>query len=85
MCSCCSFFLFLQKTIGLFDIRKLDGKLHSFELHEGEVTQVVWNPKEPAVLASAGLDRRINVWDLRHIGEEQTAEDMEDGPPELLV
>ncbi|KAI8144684.1 WD40-repeat-containing domain protein [Fennellomyces sp. T-0311] len=73
-----------DKTIGLFDIRKLATKLHSFELHEGEVTQVSWNPHEPAVLASAGLDRRINVWDLRRIGEEQTAEDMEDGPPELL-
>ena len=80
-----SFFSFSLKTIGLFDIRKLGSKLHSFELHEGEVTQVSWNPHEPAVLASAGLDRRINVWDLRRIGEEQTAEDMEDGPPELLV
>ncbi|CDH58111.1 histone-binding protein rbbp4 [Lichtheimia corymbifera JMRC:FSU:9682] len=73
-----------DKTIGLFDIRNLDSKLHSFELHEGEVTQVSWNPHDPAILGSAGLDRRINIWDLRRIGEEQTPEDMEDGPPELL-
>lgn len=69
----------------MFDIRNLDSKLHSFELHEGEVTQVSWNPHDPAILGSAGLDRRINIWDLRRIGEEQTPEDMEDGPPELLV
>ncbi|KAI9310735.1 WD40 repeat-like protein [Dichotomocladium elegans] len=73
-----------DKSLGLFDIRKLHTKLHSFELHEGEVTQVGWNPHDPAILASAGLDRRINVWDLRRIGEEQTPDDMEDGPPELL-
>lgn len=29
-------------------------------------------------------DRRLNVWDLTKIGEEQTPEDAEDGPPELL-
>ena len=29
-------------------------------------------------------DRRLNVWDLSKIGEEQTPEDAEDGPPELL-
>jgi histone-binding protein RBBP4 len=28
---------------------------------------------------------RVNVWDLSRIGEEQTAEDAQDGPPELLV
>lgn len=73
------------QTIGLFDIRKLDTKLHSFEFHEGEVHQVSWNPHDPAVLASAALDRRIHIWDLRRIGEEQKPEDIEDGPPELLV
>ena len=33
---------------------------------------------------SSGTDRRLHVWDLSKIGEEQTAEDAEDGPPELL-
>lgn len=32
----------------------------------------------------SGTDRRLHVWDLSKIGEEQTAEDAEDGPPELL-
>ena len=30
-------------------------------------------------------DRRMCVWDLGRIGDEQSAEDMQDGPPELLV
>ena len=35
-------------------------------------------------MASSGTDRRLHVWDLSKIGEEQSAEDAEDGPPELL-
>ncbi|ORY96552.1 putative histone-binding protein rbbD [Syncephalastrum racemosum] len=73
-----------DKTIGLFDIRKLQNKLHSFEMHEKEVLQVAWNPKHPSVLASSGADRQILIWNLKNIGEEQTPEDMEDGPPELM-
>lgn len=36
------------------------------------------------MFASASSDRRINVWDLSQIGVEQTPDDQEDGPPELL-
>jgi histone-binding protein RBBP4 len=28
---------------------------------------------------------KLNVWDLSKIGEEQSSEDAEDGPPELFV
>ncbi|XP_006837888.2 WD-40 repeat-containing protein MSI1 [Amborella trichopoda] len=50
----------------------------------GEVYEVAWNPKSETILASSGADRRVMVWDLDRIGEEQAAEDAEDGPPELL-
>ena len=37
------------------------------------------------MLASSGNDRRVDVWDMSNIGAQQSAEDAEDGPPELLV
>ena len=37
------------------------------------------------ILASSGSDRRVNIWDTGRIGTEQSPEDAEDGPPELLV
>ena len=47
--------------------------------------QVQWSPHNETILASSGTDRRLHVWDLSKIGEEQTPEDAEDGPPELVV
>jgi WD40 repeat protein len=47
-------------------------------------SQVQWSPHNETILASSGTDRRLHVWDLSKIGEEQSAEDAEDGPPELL-
>ena len=65
-------------------MRSLKSKLHSFESHTEEVYQVAWSPFNETILASASSDRRLNVWDLSKIGEEQSADDAEDGPPELL-
>ena len=36
------------------------------------------------MLASCSEDRKVNVLDLSRICEEQSKEDAEDGPPELL-
>jgi len=73
-----------DKTVALWDIRKLSEKLHSLDNHTDEVFQVRWNSVNEPILASSGSDRRLMVWDISRIGEEQTAEDAEDGPPELL-
>jgi histone-binding protein RBBP4 len=73
-----------DKTVALWDMRHLKTKLHSLEGHSEEVYQVCWSPFNETILASASSDRRLNVWDLSKIGEEQSAEDAEDGPPELL-
>lgn len=74
-----------DKTIGLWDLRNLKRKLHELTGHTNDVTSLQWNPHEEPILASSSGDRRIIYWDLSRIGEEQTAEDAEDGPPELYV
>jgi WD40 repeat protein len=74
-----------SQTVALWDLRNLKLKLHSFESHKDEIFQVQWSPHNETILASSGTDRRLHVWDLSKIGEEQSAEDAEDGPPELLV
>ncbi|KAI9787308.1 MAG: Histone acetyltransferase type B subunit 2 [Peltula sp. TS41687] len=73
-----------DKTIGLWDLRNLQHKLHALEGHQDAVTSLSWHPFEEAILGSAGYDRRIMFWDLSRVGEEQSPEDQEDGPPELM-
>ena len=46
--------------------------------------KVEWSPFNECIFASCSNDMRSIVWDLSRIGDEQTAEEGEDGPPELL-
>lgn len=73
-----------EGAVKLWDMRNLRASLHSMEVHRDEVLSVHWCPHSESVLASSSVDRRVMVWDMARIGEEQTAEDAEDGPPELL-
>ena len=73
-----------DKTIGIWDLRNLKFKLHSLVGHQDSVTSLDWHPQEESVLGSSSYDRRIIFWDLSKVGEEQTPEDAEDGPPEML-
>mmetsp|Transcript_21987 Transcript_21987/g.36833 ORF Transcript_21987/g.36833 Transcript_21987/m.36833 type:complete len:476 (+) Transcript_21987:41-1468(+) len=73
-----------DSTVGLWDLRNMKQKLHSFEGHKGGVYSLDWAPFNETILASSSSDRRVNIWDLSRIGNEQSAEDAEDGPPELL-
>lgn len=65
-------------------MRRLGDRLHVFESHTDEVLHLAWSPHNSGVFASASSDRRINIWDLAQIGAEQTPDDQEDGPPELM-
>ncbi|ETO29717.1 retinoblastoma binding protein 7 [Reticulomyxa filosa] len=78
-----------DKYIGLWDARKLSHKvlllfLHLLEGHTEQILRVEWSPHSEVHLASCGADRRVIVWDLSMIGMEQTPEDADDGPPEMM-
>jgi histone-binding protein RBBP4 len=73
-----------DKTVALWDSRNLERKLHSFDGHGNEVLQIQWCPFNDGVIGSCSSDRRLHVWDMSKIGAEQSPEDAEDGPPELL-
>ncbi|CAG9460272.1 unnamed protein product [Pedinophyceae sp. YPF-701] len=73
-----------DQQLVLHDIRALDRKLHIFEGHNDEVFQVGWMPGHETIMGSCGADRRMLIWDLARIGADQSPEDAEDGPPELL-
>uniref|UniRef100_A0A8C0TZR2 Histone-binding protein RBBP7-like n=1 Tax=Cyanistes caeruleus TaxID=156563 RepID=A0A8C0TZR2_CYACU len=65
---------------------------HSVDAHTAEVNCLSFNSYSNFILATCsadkmvalGTDCHLNVWDLSKIGEEQSAEDAEDGLPELL-
>lgn len=52
--------------------------------HTDQVFKVEWSPFNESILGSCSADRRVALWDLSRIGQEQSPEDAEDGPPELL-
>ena len=73
-----------DKTVALWDRRNMDAKLHSFEAHDDEIIQVQWSSAYATMLASCSADRKVAVLDVSRIGIEQTKEEAEDGPAELL-
>jgi histone-binding protein RBBP4 len=63
-----------DKTIGIWDLRNLNEKLHSLEGHGDAVTSLAWHPHEEAILGSGSYDRRVIFWDLSRVGEEQLSD-----------
>ena len=62
---------FVSPQVALHDMRHLTKQLHVFDHHAEEVFQIGWSPKNETILASCGADRRLMVWDLSRIGDEQ--------------
>ncbi|CAX44892.1 histone acetyltransferase type B subunit 2, putative [Candida dubliniensis CD36] len=77
-----------NSNINLLDLRKLDsssGLLHTMMGHSEGITCMEFSPHHDGILATGSQDRRIIIWDLFKVGEEQQQEDAEDGCPELFM
>ncbi|KAI9720309.1 MAG: Histone acetyltransferase type B subunit 2 [Chrysothrix sp. TS-e1954] len=72
-----------DKSVRIWDLRCMDKPEHVMEQHKGPVTKLEWHPQHHWIFGSAGEDRRVLTWDISKVGDEQTPEDEEDGPPEL--
>ena len=71
--------------VNIWDVRNLRDKFHTLSTHTEGVYQTAWSPHSEFCLASGSADTRICCWDLSRVGEEQTKEQSEVGPPELRL
>ncbi|KAF7457731.1 histone-binding protein RBBP4 [Cryptosporidium felis] len=71
-------------VIALFDIRKMNRRLHSLNGHSGQINRLNFLIESESLLASASSDSTVSIWDLSKIGVEQRADEAEDGVPELI-
>lgn len=81
-----------NSNISLIDLRKTStkknsssGLLHTMMGHSDSITSLEFSPHTDGIIASGSQDRRLILWDLTKIGEEQQQEDAEDGCPELFM
>ncbi|CAK9302039.1 unnamed protein product [Gordionus sp. m RMFG-2023] len=54
-------------TIQLWDLRNTNISLREFSAHNGPAFSCEWHPQEKNILASAGRDKFIKVWDLNYL------------------
>jgi len=59
------------------------------EHHQKDIYHLEWSPHDPSLLASAGNDNQVFIWDISQIGStpDETDEyynDTSDEPPELM-
>lgn len=73
-----------DRSVSLWDLRNLKRQTQILVGHTDQVYSVAWSPFRDSILASCSNDRRVALWDLSLVGNQQTEEDAQDGPPELL-
>ncbi|KAM9899010.1 hypothetical protein OXX69_009659, partial [Metschnikowia pulcherrima] len=78
-------------NIDFFDMRVIPSStaecntLHTMMGHGDGITCMEFSPHKDGILASGSQDRRVILWDMSKIGEEQTQEDAEDGAAEIFM
>jgi peroxin-7 len=53
----------------IFDLRAPDAEIAKSRVSQGEVLTQDWNKYRPTILATAGVDRAIRIWDLKMPGK----------------
>jgi histone-binding protein RBBP4 len=74
----------MDRSIGLWDLRNLKLKLHSIRVRDELLHRIRWSPHYSGILGACNNDRRIYLFDMDRIFEEQTPDDAEDGPSTLV-
>jgi histone-binding protein RBBP4 len=74
----------IDSSIYIWDTRNLSQPMIKLLNHSDQVFKVEWSPFNHSILGSCSADRRVALWDLSRVGQEQSPEDAQDGPPELL-
>lgn len=75
--------------VTLWDNRNTREAIYRFRDHTDSVLNVAWAPVDwpgsnGTILSSCSSDRGVHVYDITKIGARQSAEDEQDGPPELV-
>ena len=73
-----------DNMVKIWDMRFLQNPINTLEGHTDGVYQVNWSPHSETLLASGSADRRVCVWDIAKVGQEQTPEQAQEGPAELI-
>ncbi|SCM04074.1 chromatin assembly factor 1 P55 subunit, putative [Plasmodium chabaudi chabaudi] len=73
-----------NKEIDLWDIRYITKSLHRIISQKENIIKLQWDKYQPGILSSSSSDKYIYFFDTNKIGIEQTYEDSQDGPPELI-
>ncbi|XP_050672109.1 glutamate-rich WD repeat-containing protein 1 [Leptidea sinapis] len=71
----------------IWDLRQFPtAPVGTFKHHTAPITSIEWNWTEPSVLASAGEDNQVALWDLavERDDDEEVEEDLKNLPPQLL-
>ncbi|KAL8449821.1 hypothetical protein Emed_002784 [Eimeria media] len=69
----------------IWDFRDLRRPAHRLlHLQNEALTSLKWHPQNKAVLAAGTTDRLVRIFDCSLIGAEQSPEEAEEGPPEVV-
>lgn len=73
-------------VFAVHDMRNWNEPLFSFSWHKAAVTSIEWHPTDSSVLAVAGDDEQISLWDFSAEADESKEENNQvaDFPPQLL-